>query len=52
MPTIDMLKEVYHTVRMRDKPPFKIAVFLSADDSHVKEIKQIKFKLSPFQLNI
>ena len=36
----------------RYKPPFKITMYHSADNSHVKEIKQIKLKLSPFQLNI
>ena len=63
MPAISMLKEENHTVRMRKhlnngtieicyKPPFKITMYHSADNSHVKEIKQVKLKLSPFQLNI
>ena len=63
MPTIDMLKVVYHTVCMRKhfsygtiyiryKPRFKISMYHSADDPHVKEIKQIKLKLSPFQSHI
>ena len=50
MPTMGMLKVVNHTVHMRKrlnngtikiryKPPFKIPIYHSADNSHVKEIK-------------
>ena len=63
MPTVGMLKVVNHTVRMRKhsnncmiliryKPPSKITMYYSADNSHIKEIKGVKLKLSPFQLNI
>ena len=63
MHTVGMLKVVNHTVRMRKhlnnstikiryKPTFKITMYYSADNSHVKKIKGVKLKLSPFQLNI
>ena len=51
MPTVGMLKVVNQTVRMRKhlnngtieipyNPPFKTTMYHSADNSHVKEIKE------------
>ena len=61
MPTTGMLKVVKHTVRMRkyinnrtievgNKPPYKITMYRSADNSHVKQIKQNKKKNRPFSI--